>query len=142
MVVAIMGMMASITLFAFGSMKRDESLRAPALDLETFARRASRSATSLNQEFRIGFAKEGFYVFAGQNPDHIQLEHRLDPRVEMRIKRWNVKKWIKPDGEIWVFPPTGVSEPISVRFSQGEAYVELDFNPLTGAVDEERALLP
>ncbi|MEM8955485.1 MAG: type II secretion system protein [Verrucomicrobiota bacterium] len=74
----------------------------------------------------------------------VSLRHDLAEDVVLEVRRWNGTEWIIGEEEIpqeWEFTPSGLCEPLSVRFSIGEDYVELDFNPLTAGVEEERSYI-
>jgi prepilin-type N-terminal cleavage/methylation domain-containing protein len=47
-------------------------------------------------------------------------------------------KWEKPSGQQWEFSPAGMVTPFSVRMEEDGAWIELDFDLLTGRVREER----
>lgn len=46
--------------------------------------------------------------------------------------------WEKAGGQEWTFYASGLVEPLSVRIEQGGAWVESDFDFLTGSVADER----
>ena len=150
MVLLIMGILAGFMMFAFDGLGRSEALNEAAAELEKLAHQSSRSATVLDQEFRIRFEPRRFYalehaqddfgVFREVHPDHT---HEVSSSIKLQLRRWQAKGWTAPEkGEDWVFSPSGVSEPLSVRFSDGPAFIELDFSPLTGTVEERRSYIP
>jgi prepilin-type N-terminal cleavage/methylation domain-containing protein len=53
-------------------------------------------------------------------------------------------KWINlPDeGEQWVFQPGELCPATNVRIARGDAYLEMDFQALTGDVDSEKSYFP
>jgi len=57
--------------------------------------------------------------------------------IKMEILPTGAKKWIKPDRFVWSFRDSGLSDPLSVRFSVGASYTKLTFNVLTGLPEEE-----
>ncbi len=145
MVMLIMGLLAGFMFFAYEELAEDEALREPSLKLQQLARRASRSSTTQDQAYRIRFEEQQFYVVAGtgdDSSDRVEGRYQLREDVELSIKRWQATEWVVPQGTDWVFAATGLAEPLSVRLERGESYIELDFNPLTGVVDERRSYLP
>jgi len=56
--------------------------------------------------------------------------------------RWWVRqpgaKWQEPDEAEWEFTPLGTVSPLSVRFEEGDAWIERDYDFLTGQVAAER----
>lgn len=74
----------------------------------------------------------------------VSLRHDLAEDVLLEVRRWNGTEWIIGEEELpqeWEFTPSGLCEPLSVRMSIGEDYVEMDFNPLTAGVEEERSYI-
>ena len=51
-------------------------------------------------------------------------------------------KPLKPDGQRWIFQPTGLCEPVSVRIIENEAWIEVRFDPLTAGIEEETYNIP
>jgi hypothetical protein len=75
----------------------------------------------------------------------VSLRHDLAEDVGLEVRRWNSPDWFVGEEELpaeWIFTPSGLCEPLSVRFMIGEGYVEIDFNPLTAGVEEERVYIP
>ena len=70
------------------------------------------------------------------------FRHDLGEEVGVEVRRWNSDEWEVPNGVEWVFEPSGLCEPLSVRFSRRGGYVEVDFNPLTASVQDERLYIP
>jgi type II secretory pathway pseudopilin PulG len=48
------------------------------------------------------------------------------------------EKWAAPDGRRWEFSPAGMVTPLSIRVAEGGAYIEQDYDFLTGRVADER----
>jgi len=42
----------------------------------------------------------------------------------------------------WVFEPHGLTEPIEVKVARDQDWIELRFDPLTAAVENERSCTP
>ncbi|MEM7010277.1 MAG: hypothetical protein AAF585_02235 [Verrucomicrobiota bacterium] len=149
MALLIMVILSGFMAFAFVELSRDQSLEETAAEVEKLARQASRSATVLDREFRIRFEPKRFYALE-YAPDEFGVYQETDPshtwelsqHTKLQIRRWKSKVWADPSGDDWVFSPSGISEPLSVRISDGPAFVEMDFNPLTGTVDERRSYIP
>jgi prepilin-type N-terminal cleavage/methylation domain-containing protein len=151
MVLLIMSILVGYMAFAFSSLDRNQSLNESAAELEKLAHQASRSSTVLDREFRIRFKPRQFYALE-HSPDDFGVYREVDPqhfwalppKVKLQIRRWGEKSWANPEGEgdDWIFSPSGISEPLSVRLTMENAFVELDFNPLTGTVEERRSFIP
>lgn len=54
------------------------------------------------------------------------------------LVRYPGGKWEKAGGQKWTVYASGLVEPLSVRLEQGGAWVESDFDFLTGSVADER----
>lgn len=151
MVLLIMAILAGFMAFAFAAMNKNESLQEAAAELEKLAHQASRSSTVFDQEFRVRFEPRRFYVIEF-SPDDFGVYREVEPshvselasEIKLQLRRWGAKSWADPDpdGEDWVFSPSGLSEPLSVRLTLENAFIELDFNPLTGTVEERRSRIP
>lgn len=149
MALLIMVILSGFMAFAFVELSRDQALEETAAEVEKLARQASRSATVRDREFRIRFEPKRFFALEFA-PDEFGAYQEVDPshtwevskHVKLQIRRWQSKGWSEPNGDDWVFSPSGISEPLSVRISDGPAFIELDFSPLTGAVEERRSMIP
>ena len=51
-------------------------------------------------------------------------------------------KALRPDGQRWIFQPTGLCEPIAVRIMEDEAWIEVRFDPLTASIEDESYYIP
>ena len=144
----------------------DESrLRQPASELRSFAKKAVKSAVSQQRSFSIFFYPR-YFLMRERYPE-VRLEespfsvpvieevskeeedgtfvifrHDLGDEVGLEVRRWNKEEWEVPNDVEWVFEPSGLCEPLSVRFLRRGGYVEVDFNPLTAGVEDERLYIP
>ncbi len=72
--------------------------------------------------------------------------YEFPEEVEVFVRRWGAKEseWFhqekKEDPVIfWNFEQTGLCEPISIRFEIGKSWVEIDMDPLTARISDERS---
>jgi prepilin-type N-terminal cleavage/methylation domain-containing protein len=66
----------------------------------------------------------------------------LDPETECEVLMWGDGEWDVVDGEKmrrWVFQPSGMASPASVRLRSGAAKLEATFDLLTGELTAERS---
>ncbi|MFC7336319.1 type II secretion system protein [Haloferula chungangensis] len=89
---------------------------------------------------------EGYEDFAYSNEEQIdrpsdQAAVRdawvAEPEMMIFIKRWAMAEWIPltpRDRHVWRFDPSGISEPLGLRFEVDGSWVEVVFHPLTAAV--------
>lgn len=145
----------------------DESrLRQPAAELKSFAKRAVKSAVAEQRSYSVFFHSKYFLLretYPEQRVDEddfaldlfrnsqglpeeegtvVVVRHDMAEDLALQVRRWNSEEWIVPEGVEWVFEPSGLCEPLSVRFTRRDGYVEIDFNPLTAGVQEERLYIP
>ena len=106
---------------------RDTGLRAEAADL-------ARDPFAEDRAVEDGAVPE----LLPRDPD-LALEYELPEGL-----RYEVRFWGEPEPvplttrhRSWVFQPTGICNPIRVRFEKGSGYAEASFNALTAQIDEE-----
>jgi len=132
---------------------RDSTLEDTASTLERLSRKACRGASAQNQPWIMVFEKNRFQLLQPKPTDSEKpaaskpangdvFSHPLPEDVKMEIQRLNSRDWLKPDREIWEFTASGLCEPIAVRFTKGESYVVLRFNPLTGLAEQRESYFP
>jgi prepilin-type N-terminal cleavage/methylation domain-containing protein len=59
------------------------------------------------------------------------------PEMMVFIKRWATAEWVpltQRDRHVWRFDPSGICEPIGLRFETDGSWVEVVFHPLTAAI--------
>jgi len=68
---------------------------------------------------------------------------RFDLEEDMTIqwKRWVERDYSVPKGVEWIFSPSGICEPVSVRISNAKGFIEMDYNPLTAKPQDERMII-
>lgn len=57
--------------------------------------------------------------------------------MKLLIKN-NANEWELARGKSWAFYPDGLVEPIALRLEHGSAWIEIEFDILTGIVAKER----
>ncbi|MEM0896797.1 MAG: prepilin-type N-terminal cleavage/methylation domain-containing protein [Verrucomicrobiota bacterium] len=76
--------------------------------------------------------------------ERIIERYNLPPGTRVQFKRWidDYYNDIEPEQAAeWQFDPSGICEPVSIRFMQDEGFVEMTFNPLTAKLQEERVIV-
>ena len=61
----------------------------------------------------------------------------LPPGIRLLVRK-GAGKWTQPKEEPWKFAPNGLVEPLSLRLERNGKWLEIDFDPLTAMVAEER----
>ena len=97
------------------------------------------------QRETIVFEKTGFGIryrgdasaTSGAPAQYWQRRVQTPPDMRLLMKRWGQNKWQPAAGQAWVALPSGLCEPLSIRFEWGRSFTEMQFNPLTGGVADE-----
>lgn len=66
----------------------------------------------------------------------------LNPSILCSLRIWNEPDWISLTGgefRRWIFQPSGMCEPMSVRMENEGSFFEVTFHPLTADIQSERA---
>lgn len=70
-----------------------------------------------------------------------QLTFPTGIRVEYQI--WPDDRWIRPESPVsLMIQSNGICPPLTLRYTQGAAWISFRIHPLTGAVDAESSHLP
>ncbi len=123
------------------SYRRENALREPLRELVVLAKTARAEAIRNATPAAIIFSADGFALQRSGKEEPAE-RYDLPGDLVFRIGPWDTDKWLKPAGHTWVFQPSGICEPIRVRFTRGEAFLEARFDPLTADVAEESYAIP
>jgi type II secretion system protein H len=149
-VLFIMALFISVAAFSFQGVSGEEKLRTPASELQQVAREAVRRAAMYEQPEVIVFEKRGFGIRYREDinlaqpskaPRHWFHHVELPADMELKIRRWGQNNWLPAAGQIWVVQSSGLCEPLTVRLERGKSYLEMQFNPITGGVADEKMLV-
>lgn len=75
----------------------------------------------------------------GGDSQAVRWELSLDNGMQSKLRRWDSDEWIvMSDGtrQLWRFDPSGLCEPIGLELLLDEGRIFMEFNPLTGAINE------
>ena len=149
----LMGLLMTFGLVAFNGTDNDKELRKAVIEFETLSSRA-RSLSFLTQSpHRISicgprtikleepFGKNGSGKYVARDT--------FTSKASISLRRWGAKDadWLEYDQKneepnvYWYFSPTGLCEPVSVRLLDGNSWVVLHMDPLTGRIQEEESLI-
>jgi type II secretion system protein H len=133
MVIALITIVLAVMIPVTSASSRERKLRAAAAEIGEMVRAQRDAAREEGRRRLVDIRSRGFFE---RGSDHKQV---LDqPEAEDFYVRYPGGKWEKPAGQTWEFSPAGMVTPLSVRLEQGDAYIEVDFDLLTGRVAEER----
>ncbi len=148
LVVAIMAALMGMAIPATAGLRSESRLRSPASALCQSAAQARRHAIESSIPIALHFESVGWTLdrppLAGSAAEEetASESHPLDGEIKLLLRRWGSQEWEKPEGWVWWFQPSGLCEPISVRFERGAAWIEMDFHAVTATVREERYSFP
>ncbi len=114
---------------------REKTLRADAGRIEEMVRAQRSDARGDGRRRTLEVRSKGFVDRAGETGENLVLGL---PAGSVFYMRYPGAQWEKPAGQIWEFSPMGMVTPFSVRLENGKAWMEVDFDMLTGRVTEER----
>lgn len=130
-VMSIMILIAGIGFASFTFMDEKDPFQESAQRLTQMSKFALNAAMIQHRGMTIRFDKRGFEVLGSGVPDGSRYD--LPNDVEIKIRRWGGKDWIKAEGQTWQFGEQGICEPLKVRFELGEQSLEMNYHALTGA---------
>ena len=141
LVLAIMVLVIGAAVPLSSGFMREQRLRDPVRELLVLAKTARTEAMTTGRPTGVVFAKNGFGLLrpgAEEPSDSYQL-----PRgMSYVIRPFGSEKSAKPDGQIWIFQPTGLCEPVVFRLEEDDAWIEVAFDPLTANIGEEAYNIP
>lgn len=132
-------LMGAVVPFTSG-LRMEQRLSRPAMELKDLARRARQSAIQEKRAYEIRFGP-GLLTLAPAAAG-ASIESRYGADIHGKVRHWKESDWKNAGGERWMFHTDGTCEPLSVRFEQDGASVELRFHPVTALANEEILQLP
>lgn len=151
--VVVLAILIMVTAASFAYLRNNDSeqyLRETATNLEAMAREAQARAIMTNTTHRIVMTGDKFLLLdADQYTKEANNWQTLVPRREFSpaspavvtsVIRWGTTKRVIPQPNmpiVWIFPPEGFVEPITVRFGQDNSYIQQTYHPLTASVADE-----
>jgi hypothetical protein len=125
-----------IAVLSIGAVNEEASIRRIGSTLEATARAALQTSVLKQRDHWITFSSNDFT--AAPNGKTYSLPK--NSRIELR--HWGEKSWSTPaTDERWHFSHEGLCEPLQVRLTLGKATLEMQFDPLTGAVADESLIV-
>jgi type II secretory pathway pseudopilin PulG len=120
---------------------REQRLREAVRELLVLAKTARTEAMTTGRAAEVVFAKNGF-ALVRSGDDEPSETVRLARGTTYQLLPLGEDKARRPDGQRWIFQPTGLCEPLTVRIAEGEAWIEVRFDPLTAGIEEESYHIP
>lgn len=141
----------------------ERALRNASGEIELMAKRARATAvlfqTPYALEFREGIVRLMPLAEAGRIEKRTALgneiggetvdtgaaerwEYPLEPGIEAFVRRWNSSEWLEARGDnsvhVWRFDPTGLCEPLGVRLTVNESWIEDTYHPLSASIRDSQ----
>lgn len=120
---------------------REQRLRDAVRELLVLAKTARMDAMTTGRATEVVFQKNGF-VLRRAGDEEASESARLAGGMTYRLQPFASDKPVRPDGQRWIFQPSGLCEPISVRIMEDEAWIEVRFDPLTASIEDESYYIP
>ena len=134
----------------------------PADELKVMARRGLQMAITNRRSFAIALGPGGFSLLEGSAAVGVGAEEAEDfaPMFEeepargreidgfelregmsLMVRRWGEKFFRAPEGDLWIFEPSGICEPLAIKLLHPEGSIEMLFNPLTAKIQEQSLII-
>jgi type II secretory pathway pseudopilin PulG len=141
LVVAIIVLLIGAVVPLSSGFIREQRLRDAVRELLVLAKTARTEAMTTGRASELVFGKRGFSLRrAGEEEPSDSFA--LPKGMSYRLFPFSSDKPLKPEGQRWIFQPTGLCEPVSVRIMENEAWIEVRFDPLTAGIEEETYNIP
>lgn len=142
LVVAIIVLLVGAAVPLATGFVREQRLRDTVRELLVLAKTARADAVTTGRATEVVFLKNGFALKRGTDDEEAGESVRLGRGMSYRLFPFGSEKPLKPDGQRWIFQPTGLCEPLAVRIIEGEGWIEVRFDPLTAGIADESYYIP
>jgi prepilin-type N-terminal cleavage/methylation domain-containing protein len=141
LVVAIIVLIIGATVPFASGLTREQRFRDVTRELLIYAKTARTDAMTSGQTAEIIFGKEGIGLRrAGETEASRTL--RLPSGMGYVIVPFGTDRPLRPDGQRWIFQPTGLCEPVMVRLEDDRGWMEVTFDALTAGIADESYYFP
>lgn len=141
LVVAIIVLLVGAVVPLSSGFVREQRLRDSVRGLLVLAKTARTEAMTTGRAAEVVFGKGG-YVLVRAGEEEPSESVRLPRGTRYQLLPFGADKSLRPDGQRWIFQPTGLCEPLTVRIMEDEAWIEVRFDPLTAGIEEESYYIP
>jgi len=141
LVVAIIALLIGVAIPLSSGFTREQRLRDVVRELLVFAKTARSEAMTSGRPAAVIFDKEGFGVLRAGDEEPSDV-FDLPKGMSYVIIPYGEEKPLRPDGQRWLFQPTGLCEPITFRLEHQDDWMEVAFDPLTAGISEESYSIP
>jgi len=141
LVLAIMVLIVGAAVPLSSGFMREQRLRDPVRELLILAKTARTEAMTTGRLTGVVFGKKGFGLLR-PGAEEASDTYTLPEGMSYTLRAFGSEKAAKPDGQTWIFQPTGLCEPITFRLVEDDAWIEVTFDPLTANIGEEGYSIP
>ncbi len=142
MVLAIMSLLVGAAVPMVTGFSREQRLRDVARELLIFAKTARTDAMTTGQATEVVFGAKAIGLRRPGDKEEPSETMQPPAGIKVTLRPFGEDKVQKRDGQRWIFQPTGLCEPLTIIITEGESYLEIDFDPLTAGISEERYYFP
>lgn len=141
LVVAIIGMIVGVAVPMTSGFMREQRLRDVVRELLVLAKTARADAMTTGRASEVIFEKKEFGLRRPGDEEPSEIVS-LPEGMSYVLIPFGAEKAVRPKGQRWVFQPAGLCEPLRMRVEEGDAWMEVSFDPLTASIDDESYHIP
>jgi len=133
----IVAMLASLVLAVMTQTSGSHRLTRLRDDIVMEVRQTRARAMQEGHPCRIEIAKESLRLDETNPPSWGKVE--ISDDILLEVQFWPSDKWVRMEKKSvqWLFQPTGLCEPVSIRLTSGDSWIAFQFQPLTAGIDSE-----
>lgn len=136
MVLAVIALLLGVAIPLTSGFSREQEFRDVVRGLLVLAKTARTDAMTSGHAAEVVFMKKGF-ALRRHGEEEPSKAVQIPSGMQYSILPFGSEKALRPDGQKWIFQPTGLCEPLTVRLTDGGAWMETTFDPLTAAIADE-----
>ena len=141
MVVAIIVLIIGAAVPLTSGFTREQRLRDVVREVLILAKTARADAMTTGRAAEVVFTKKGFALRRPGEEEPAE-SYSLPRGMRYVIEPFGSDKAVRPDGQRWIFQPTGLCEPLSVRVEEDDAWMQVTFDALTAGIADESYYIP
>ncbi|MFZ4483570.1 MAG: pilus assembly FimT family protein [Chthoniobacterales bacterium] len=141
LVVAIIVLLVGATVPLVSGFTREQRLREVARELLVLAKTARTDAMTTGRVAEVVFGRKALFLRRGGEEKPTE-KFKLPRGMEYALRPLGAEKLLRPDDQAWIFRPSGLCQPLAVRVTEGEAWLEVEFDPLTASLSGESYFIP
>ncbi len=141
MVLAIIALLLGVAVPLTTGFSREQEFRDVLRGLLVLAKTARTEAMTTGHPAEVVFAKDAFGLRRPGDEEPSETV-KIPRNMRYTLLPFGAEKPERPDGQRWIFQPSGICEPVSVHLTDDEAWMEMRFDPLTAGIADESYHIP